>query len=194
MFMQLIADWLIASGSMSVHNTRRLMNGVGALGTFACFIAVPLTANKHLIIGLLAVSQLFSSFTNSGVFSNVFDVAPRLAAVIMGIANGIGMTQGVLSPLLTAQLVGDDDDDADSASGSSSRNGPAHTGGWWKVWAVAAALALIAAVSFHYGSTGKNLESEWTRDESAEGSSGPSRVDARQRASIQDADRSESWR
>ena len=163
---------------MGVHNTRRLMNGVGAFGTFACFVAVPFTTNKHLIIGLLAVSQLFSSFTNSGVFSNVFDVAPRLAAVVMGIANGIGMTQGVLSPLLTAHLIGgggggSGGGGSNASSGSSS--GEAGQNGWWKVWTVAAGLALVAAVSFHFGSTGSNLEGQWARKEHSSGGSSSGR-------------------
>ena len=133
----MLADYLIASGSMGVHNTRRIMNGVGALGTFACFVTVPMITNKHLIIGLLAVSQLFASFTNAGVFSNVFDVAPRLAAVVMGITNGIGMTQGVISPLLTAVLIDGGGSDS-SAAGSGSATSMLPESGWWKVWAVAA--------------------------------------------------------
>jgi sugar phosphate permease len=163
----LLADHLIATGSCSTLATRRIMNGVGAVGTAACLGLVPLMSSTPLIIGLLCASQGFCAATNSGIFSNVFDIAPRSCAVLVGVTNSVGMTQGVISPMITSLVLmrGDMGDMANSFSSSSSSSSADSTemnrDVWVPVWLIASILAFIGAVAFQLQSTGDLLEHNW---------------------------------
>jgi len=168
----LIADALITSRSLSVHNTRRLMNGGGALVQGLCLALIPTTDSTPLIIILLAASQGASGATNSGVFSNIFDIAPRTCGALCGFVNCIGMSQGVISPALTALILsrgGGSGSSDSSMSGSGGGDGGASA--WTDVLVVAAVLALVSAVSFQLLSTGDVTEDAWIIEEDAPQSS-----------------------
>jgi hypothetical protein len=166
----LLADYAISSGAVSVHNTRRLMNCCGAAVQGFCLACIPFCASTKIIIALLATSQLASGATNSGVFSNIFDIAPRTCGVLTGFTNCVGMSQGIISPMVTAFILARAAHNSGSASdggtGSASQDGGAAA--WTGVWFIASALAFLSATSFLLVSTGESIEDRWIHSEASD--------------------------
>ena len=158
------ADGLIASGRLSVLSTRRLMNGVGAVGCSVCLALVPLAGSAPLIVGLLTASYGLLAAANSGSFSSVLDNAPQTCGVVYGFANCVGMLQGVLSPYVTALILaaaGAGGGDGSAGGGSDGSGGGAPRGAWSAVWLVASGLALLGAAVFQRVSSAEVLERRW---------------------------------
>ena len=153
----LAADALIASGKLSVLATRRLMNGVGSVGVAVCLGLVPVVSSTTLVVGLLSLGYGLLSAANSGCFSAVFDVAPRSCGVLYAFANCVGMSQGILSPFVTAAVLTAGGDGSASGSGSAAEDAAS----WKWVWWVASLLSLVGAAVFQCGTAPGVQEGAW---------------------------------
>ena len=113
------------------------MNGVGAVGCSVCLALVPLAGSAPLIVGLLTASYGLLAAANSGSFSSVLDNAPQTCGVVYGFANCVGMSQGVLSPYVTALIVaaagagGGEEAPTARVAGRGRRAGRGARCGWW---------------------------------------------------------------
>lgn len=90
-----LSDYLRSSGKMSTEAVRKSVNTFGftveavMLGSLA-FIRDPVIAVTCLIIACSGAGAVLSGFN-----VNHFDIAPRYAPILMGIANGLGAIAGV---------------------------------------------------------------------------------------------------
>ena len=71
-----------------------------SLGFLACHQAAA-------AVSILVLAMTFSAFHYNGYVVNHLDIAPKYAGVLMGFSNTVGLTAGVLAPLLLALIVPD---------------------------------------------------------------------------------------
>ena len=130
------------------------------MGTALCLALIPWLHATSSIVAVLTLAYGLTSAANSGCFSSVFDNAPRTCSAVYGLANCVGMAQGIISPYVTGLLL--NDASADSSSASAGSSSAAETmGGWQRVWLLSAALAGAGAVEFQLVSTGEVIEGQW---------------------------------
>lgn len=128
------------------------------MGTAVCLALIPMVHNPSTVVALLTLGYGLTSAANSGCFSSVFDNAPRTCSAVYGLANCVGMSQGVISPYITGVfLKAASAGSSDSASSSDSET----TDGWSYVWCLSAALAAAGAVVLQLVSTGEVIEGQW---------------------------------
>lgn len=129
------------------------------MGTATCLVLISTVHNASSIVALLTFAYGLTSAANSGCFSSVFDNAPRTCSAVYGLANCVGMSQGILSPYVTGILLKDGADSSSASAGSSL--GAETLGRWQYVWCLSAALAGAGAVVFQLVSTGEVIEGQW---------------------------------
>jgi MFS family permease len=96
-----------------------------------------LSTSDAVVLMTLAVAML--GLGAGGIMVNQIDLGPELAGVLMGISNTIGTLPGVISPLLSAALLGND-------STSPER--------WSLVFYVSAAINVFAAIVYGLAGSG----------------------------------------
>ena len=70
-----------------------------------CLIITGYTENWVVAVVCLTFSVGFGGFAFSGFFVNHLDIAPPFAGILLGISNTVATIPGILSPLLTGQIV-----------------------------------------------------------------------------------------
>lgn len=91
-------------------------------------------------VSLLVVSQSCDAFSQSGLYSNHQDIAPRYAGVLLGMSNTAGVLAGVLGTYAVGVILED--------------------GSWDEVFSIAVGLYLFGTVVWNCFSTGEQLFDE----------------------------------
>ncbi|XP_028191407.1 sodium-dependent phosphate transport protein 1, chloroplastic-like isoform X1 [Glycine soja] len=99
-----IADTLVSKG-LSVTRVRKIMQTIGFLGP-----AFFLTQLSHVNSPVMAVlcmtcSQGTDAFSQSGLYSNHQDIAPRYSGVLLGLSNTAGVLAGVFGTAATGYIL-----------------------------------------------------------------------------------------
>ncbi|KAJ1384195.1 MFS transporter superfamily [Sesbania bispinosa] len=131
-----IADTLVSKG-LSVTRVRKIMQTVGFLGP-----AFFLTQLSHINSPVMAVlcmtcSQGTDAFSQSGLYSNHQDIAPRYSGILLGLSNTAGVLAGVLGTAATGYIL--------------------QHGSWDDVFKVSVGLYLVGTVVWNLFSTGEKI-------------------------------------
>lgn len=130
----IVMDILIARNYLSTTVARKIANLLGSIPVAACLIGLAYVGKSQtsLAIILLAVSQAFYGIAfGSGYIVVPNDIAGPHAGLAFGIANTVGSIPGLITPYLTAFMT---------------KNKTQAE--WQKVFLVAAAMYIIAGISF----------------------------------------------
>ncbi len=82
-------------------------------------------------------AQGMDAFSQSGLYSNHQDIAPRFSGVLLGITNTAGVLAGVLGTLATGYIL--------------------QNGSWSQVWSVAIGFYLVGTVIWLAFSSGDRI-------------------------------------
>eukprot|EP00798_Chlamydomonas_sp_ICE-L_P012429 gene12429-15628_t len=115
-----IADTLISKG-YSITNVRKLSHIDTVQGAVLCMMG----------------AQGLDAFSQSGLYSNHQDIAPRYSGVLLGMSNTAGVLAGVLGSLATGYIL--------------------QNGSWDEVWDVSIGLYLVGTVIWNLFSTGERI-------------------------------------
>ncbi|BAT88379.1 hypothetical protein VIGAN_05185400 [Vigna angularis var. angularis] len=131
-----IADTLVSKG-VSVTTVRKIMQTIGFLGP-----AFFLTQLSHVNSPVMAVlcmtcSQGTDAFSQSGLYSNHQDIAPRYSGILLGLSNTAGVLAGVFGTAATGYIL--------------------QHGSWDDVFKVSVGLYLVGTVVFNLFSTGEKV-------------------------------------
>ncbi|XP_004500238.1 sodium-dependent phosphate transport protein 1, chloroplastic isoform X2 [Cicer arietinum] len=131
-----IADTLVTRG-VPVTRVRKIMQTVGFLGP-----AFFLTQLSHINSPVMAVlcmtcSQGTDAFSQSGLYSNHQDIAPRYSGILLGLSNTAGVLAGVLGTAATGYIL--------------------QHGSWDDVFKVSVGLYLVGTVVFNLFATGEKI-------------------------------------
>jgi len=131
-----LADGLISRG-WSTTAVRRGMQTVGFLGPAFCLSQLSSVDEPLEAVALLVVSQSLDAFSQSGLYSNHQDIAPRYSGVLLGLSNTAGVLAGVFGTAATGYILS--------------------TGSWDDVWGVAVGLYLVGTVVWNLFSSGEQV-------------------------------------
>jgi ACS family sodium-dependent inorganic phosphate cotransporter len=131
-----LADSLISRG-WSTTSVRRGMQTVGFLGPAFCLSQLSSVDEPLEAVALMVVSQSLDAFSQSGLYSNHQDIAPRYSGVLLGLSNTAGVLAGVLGTAATGYIL--------------------QSGSWDDVWGVAVGLYLVGTVVWNLFSSGEQV-------------------------------------
>ncbi|KAL5075493.1 hypothetical protein RYX36_014477 [Vicia faba] len=99
-----IADTLVTRG-VSITTVRKIMQTVGFLGP--AFFLTQLSHIHSPVMDVLCMtcSQGIDAFSQSGLYSNHQDIAPRYSGILLGLSNTAGVLAGVLGTTLTGYIL-----------------------------------------------------------------------------------------
>ena len=126
-----LCDYLIARG-VKVRWVRRGAVILGDLVPAVALIMAGFTTNATFVVILLTISLGFNGLTQTGFACTPLDVAPHLSGVLMGVQNTIATLPGILAPLLTGDMVNNNND-------------ALH---WQEVFYLAAGIGLFGVVTY----------------------------------------------
>eukprot|EP00793_Prasinoderma_coloniale_P001496 PRCOL_00003300-RA len=132
------ADTQLIGKGTSVTFTRKLMQSIGFMGPAVCLSLLSSVNSPQEAVALLVISQSCDAFSQSGLYSNHQDIAPRYAGVLLGMSNTAGVLAGVLGTYAVGVILED--------------------GSWDQVWTVAVGLYVLGTVVWNAFSTGEELE------------------------------------
>jgi len=127
-----LADKLVERG-VSVTTVRKGMQTIGFLGPAFFLTRLGSVSSPLEAVVCMMCSQGLDSFSQSGLYCNHQDIAPRYSGVLLGISNTAGVLAGVLGTAATGYIL--------------------ENGTWDEVWSVAVALYLIGTVVWNLFST-----------------------------------------
>lgn len=131
-----IADSLISRGA-SITTVRKVMQTVGFLGPAFFLSQLQEVSTVEGAVLCMMGAQGLDAFSQSGLYSNHQDIAPRYSGVLLGMSNTAGVLAGVLGSLATGQIL--------------------QHGSWDEVWDVAIGLYLAGTVVWNLFSTGERV-------------------------------------
>ena len=104
-----VSDALTNRGGWSLTAVRKLMQTIAFVGPMSCLAALCWAPQKDLsaraAVALSSGALGFGAFSHSGYWSNVVDLSPRYAGVMIGISNTIATLPGVLANLSTGYIL-----------------------------------------------------------------------------------------
>lgn len=131
-----VADAMVARG-VTVTRVRKIMQSIGFLGpAFFLTQLSKVTTVKGAVLCMMACQGL-DACSQSGLYSNHQDIAPRYSGVLLGMSNTAGVLAGVLGTAATGMIL--------------------KTGTWDDVWRVAIILYLVGTVIWNLFSTGEQI-------------------------------------
>lgn len=132
-----IADGLLGRG-VPVTTVRKLMQTVGFLGPAAFLTVVAVTSDPGAAIAAMTLALGLGSFSQSGVYANVSDVAPTYAGVLLGISNTFASLPGIIGVALTGSIL-------------------EGTGSWNTVFGLAVFFYIFGCTVFNLLATGRRV-------------------------------------
>jgi len=99
-----ISDWMIGRG-VSVTTTRKLMQCIGLIGSAAFLVSTRDVHSPILALVLLCGAMGALGCTWSGYGPNSLDLAPKYAALLVGLSNTIATIPGIVGVAVTGWLV-----------------------------------------------------------------------------------------
>jgi ACS family sodium-dependent inorganic phosphate cotransporter len=131
-----IADTLIGRG-WSITTVRKIMQTIGFLGPAFFLTQLSHVSGVGGAVGCMMACQGLDAFSQSGLYSNHQDIAPRYAGVLLGMSNTAGVLAGVLGTAATGMIL--------------------KTGTWDDVWHVAIVLYLVGTAIWNLMATGERV-------------------------------------
>ncbi|CAH1418154.1 unnamed protein product [Lactuca virosa] len=131
-----IADTLVSKG-MSVTTVRKVMQSIGFLGPAFFLSQLSHVNSPAMAVLCMACSQGSDAFSQSGLYSNHQDIAPRYSGVLLGLSNTAGVLAGVFGTAATGYIL--------------------QHGSWDDVFEVAIGLYLVGTVIWNLFSTGEKI-------------------------------------
>lgn len=131
-----IADTLVSRG-FSVTSVRKIMQTVGFLGPAFFLTQLSHINSPGMAVLCMACSQGTDAFSQSGLYSNHQDIAPRYSGVLLGLSNTAGVLAGVLGTAATGYIL--------------------QHGSWDDVFKVSVGLYLVGTVIWNLFSTGEEI-------------------------------------
>jgi sugar phosphate permease len=132
-----IGDHLVAKNYRELH-VRRLMNGIGFLGSAFFLYSLRFARTAPEAVALLSLTLFTSRATMAGYWVNMIDIGPNHAAHIMGVSNTFATIPGIIGNIVTGKIL-------------------EATGGWDLVFAIAALVLVFGAVFFHCNASDKSI-------------------------------------
>jgi len=102
-----LADTFRADGKLSTTHIRKLFTCGAYLGQAVFMILTALIMSRGTSTVFLSLALGLGGLTWAGFGVNHLDVAPKYAAILMGISNTVGTIPGILSPALTGAIIKD---------------------------------------------------------------------------------------
>ncbi|KAM0064151.1 putative ABC-type phosphate transporter [Helianthus debilis subsp. tardiflorus] len=131
-----IADTLVSKG-WSVTTVRKVMQSIGFLGPAFFLSQLSHVDSPAMAVFCMACSQGSDAFSQSGLYSNHQDIAPRYSGVLLGLSNTAGVLAGVFGTAATGYIL--------------------QHGSWDEVFDVAIGLYLAGTVIWNLFSTGEKI-------------------------------------
>ncbi|KAK1426840.1 hypothetical protein QVD17_15520 [Tagetes erecta] len=131
-----IADTLVSKG-YSVTTVRKVMQSIGFLGPAFFLSQLGHVDSPAMAVVCMACSQGSDAFSQSGLYSNHQDIAPRYSGVLLGLSNTAGVLAGVFGTAATGYIL--------------------QHGSWDEVFEVAIGLYLVGTVIWNLFSTGEKI-------------------------------------
>ncbi|KAM6597331.1 hypothetical protein CsatA_007855 [Cannabis sativa] len=131
-----IADTLISKG-YSVTTVRKGMQTIGFLGPAFFLTQLSHINSPAMAVLCMACSQGTDAFSQSGLYSNHQDIAPRYSGVLLGLSNTAGVLAGVFGTAATGYIL--------------------QHGSWDDVFNVSVGLYLAGTVVWNLFSTGEKI-------------------------------------
>lgn len=131
-----IADTLVSKG-YSVTTVRKIMQTVGFLGPAFFLTQLSHVNSPAMAVLCMACSQGTDAFSQSGLYSNHQDIAPRYSGILLGLSNTAGVLAGVLGTAATGYIL--------------------QHGSWDNVFEVSVGLYLVGTVIWNLFSTGEKI-------------------------------------
>ncbi|XP_004712576.1 probable small intestine urate exporter [Echinops telfairi] len=104
-----LADFLLSRTIFSLVTIRKLLTAIGVLTSSLLMVSLYwVRANTSVSVAFLILYPAFGSLSDSGVFVNILDIAPRYAAFLKGLSEIFVLTAGALSPTTTGYFIGQD--------------------------------------------------------------------------------------
>jgi len=102
-----LADTFRADGKLSTTHIRKLFTCGAYLGQSMFMLLTALIMQRGTSTVFLSLALGLGGLTWAGFGVNHLDVAPKYAAILMGISNTVGTIPGILSPALTGAIIKD---------------------------------------------------------------------------------------
>ncbi|KAI3450310.1 hypothetical protein Pfo_006975 [Paulownia fortunei] len=99
-----IADTLVSRG-VSVTMVRKIMQTIGFLGPAFFLTQLSHIDSPAMAVLCMACSQGTDAFSQSGLYSNHQDIAPRYSGVLLGLSNTAGVLAGVFGTAATGYIL-----------------------------------------------------------------------------------------
>ncbi|KAL5078992.1 hypothetical protein RYX36_007413, partial [Vicia faba] len=99
-----IADTLMTRG-VSVTTVRKIMQTVGFLGSAFFLTQLSHIHSPVMVVLCMTCSQGTYAFSQSGLYSNTQDIAPRYSGILLGLSNTAGVLAGVLRTAATGYIL-----------------------------------------------------------------------------------------
>ncbi|GMG98305.1 hypothetical protein Nepgr_000145 [Nepenthes gracilis] len=131
-----IADTLVSKG-FSITTVRKIMQTVGFLGPAFFLTQLSHVNSPAMAVLCMTCSQGADAFSQSGLYSNHQDIAPRYSGVLLGLSNTAGVLAGVFGTAATGYIL--------------------QHGSWDDVFNVSVGLYLIGTVVWNLFSTGEKI-------------------------------------
>ncbi|KAL3530858.1 hypothetical protein ACH5RR_010180 [Cinchona calisaya] len=131
-----IADTLVSKG-VSVTSVRKIMQTIGFLGPAFFLTQLSHVDSPAMAVLCMACSQGTDAFSQSGLYSNHQDIAPRYSGVLLGLSNTAGVLAGVFGTAATGYIL--------------------QHGSWDDVFTVSVGLYLVGTVVWNLFSTGEKI-------------------------------------
>ncbi|KAI4306631.1 hypothetical protein L6164_029892 [Bauhinia variegata] len=131
-----IADSLVSKG-VSVTRVRKIMQTVGFLGPAFFLTQLSHVNSPAMAVLCMTCSQGTDAFSQSGLYSNHQDIAPRYSGILLGLSNTAGVLAGVLGTAATGYIL--------------------QHGSWDDVFKVSVGLYLVGTVVWNLFSTGEKI-------------------------------------
>lgn len=102
-----LADWLIASRTLTRLGTRKLTQTVAFVTPASCLAALAFyrVRSPSVAFALLCVGVGVNACSHSGFWANIIDLTPRHAGSLLGVSNSWGNVAGALAPLISGWLL-----------------------------------------------------------------------------------------
>lgn len=131
-----VADAMVQKG-VSVTRVRKIMQSIGFLGPAFFLTQLSKVTSVKGAVACMMACQGLDACSQSGLYSNHQDIAPRYSGVLLGMSNTAGVLAGVLGTAATGMIL--------------------KTGTWDDVWRVAIVLYLVGTVIWNLFSTGEQI-------------------------------------
>ncbi|XP_076262245.1 putative inorganic phosphate cotransporter [Rhynchophorus ferrugineus] len=140
-----LSDYTVKSKIMPTVNSRRIFHVIGSISNALCLVSLTFVPSDKAAIAvvILCFESIFMiACIAGGSTINVYDISPKFAGIIVGIASTIGDAFALFAPLLAQWCITDQDDVEQ----------------WRLAFSITAGIAIVGAIFFGVFATDKRQE------------------------------------